>query len=159
MKKNRLRSRLKGYYFVLNLHRIMPFRIFGFLAHLGALSAWISKNRNIGYSDFYTGRFDYSRRYVLYTWLIENEELKFHVGNEDVNWAVNDIIRTTNIFKSKSNLEMILPFAVIAIVSIVILMMFIFLFRKLDVMADVANSLQAAAEAMRDAKIGSVVVG
>jgi O-methyltransferase len=75
MKKNRLRGRLKGYFFVLKLHRIIPFRILGFLSHLGALSLWISKNRNISYSDFYSGRFDYSRRYGLYSWLIGNEDL------------------------------------------------------------------------------------
>jgi O-methyltransferase len=75
MKKNRLRGRLKGYFFILKLHRFVPYRIFGFLANLGALSAWINKNRNIRYSDFYTGKFDYSRRYNLYSWLIENEDL------------------------------------------------------------------------------------
>jgi hypothetical protein len=75
MKKNRMRSRLKGYFFVLKLHRLLPYNIFSFLAHLGALSAWVSKNRNLKYSDFYTGKFDYSRRYGLYTWLIENEDL------------------------------------------------------------------------------------
>jgi O-methyltransferase len=75
MKKNRLRGRLKGYFFFLKLHRIVPYRILGFLSQLGALSAWINKNRNIRYSDFYTGRFDYTRRYELYSWLIENENL------------------------------------------------------------------------------------
>jgi len=75
MKKNRMRSRLKGYFFVMMLHRLLPYRIFGFLAHLGALSAWISKNRNIAYSDFYTGKFDYSRRYGLYTHLTDKEDL------------------------------------------------------------------------------------
>jgi O-methyltransferase len=75
MKKNRLRGRLKGYFFVLKFHRFAPYKIFGFLSHLGELSEWISKNRNLRYSDFYTSTFDYSRRYELYSYLIENEDL------------------------------------------------------------------------------------
>lgn len=75
MNKNRIRGKLKGYFFALKLHRLLPYRIFSFASHMGALSAWISENRSIPYSDFYSGRFDYSKRYSLYEHLINAEGL------------------------------------------------------------------------------------
>lgn len=76
MNKNRIRRKLKGWYFALKLHRLLPYRIAAFASQMGALSAWIEKNRSIQYSDFYTGRFDYSKRYLLYEHLISAEGLK-----------------------------------------------------------------------------------
>jgi O-methyltransferase len=75
MKKNRIRGRLKGYFFVLRLHRLFPPNILSFFSHLAALSGWIMKHRKTGYSDFYSRKFDYARRYVLYRHLIETEKL------------------------------------------------------------------------------------
>jgi O-methyltransferase len=75
MIKNRLRGRLKGYFFVLKLHVMIPSRFLGFFSHLGKLGRWININRNIPFSDFYSGKFDYSKRYSLYTYLIAKENL------------------------------------------------------------------------------------
>ena len=73
MNKNRVRGRLKGYFFIMKLHRILPFGILRFLSLLAELSKWINSNKNIGFSDFYSPKFDYSKRYSLYSYLIENE--------------------------------------------------------------------------------------
>ncbi|MFN8240526.1 MAG: class I SAM-dependent methyltransferase [Bacteroidales bacterium] len=75
MKKNRIRGRLKGIFFVSGLHRLIPYRFLTFAGHLGALSAWISRNRSTPYSDFYSGKFDYSKRYALYEHLVMTENL------------------------------------------------------------------------------------
>jgi O-methyltransferase len=76
MKKNRLRGRLKGYFFLLKLHRIVPSGLSVFLSHIGRLSEWISKQRNIPYSDFYSRRFNYGKRYDLYTYVVNSENIK-----------------------------------------------------------------------------------
>lgn len=75
MKKNRIRGKLKGYFFVLKIHRLIPASLTGFFSQLSKLSAWISRNRNIGFTDFYSAKFDYAKRYKLYRWLIEKENL------------------------------------------------------------------------------------
>jgi hypothetical protein len=75
MKINRLRGRLKGVFFLLKGHVFLPGNFLRFLAQLASLSAWISRNRKIAYSDFYSARFDYSKRYDLYAYLAEKEKL------------------------------------------------------------------------------------
>jgi hypothetical protein len=39
---------------------------------MGELSFWINNHQKIKYSDFYSSKFDYSKRYLLYSFLIEN---------------------------------------------------------------------------------------
>lgn len=75
MKKNRIRGKLKGYFFLLKLHRLIPLSLSGFISQMGTLSKWIDKNQKTEYSDFYTSRFDYAKRYSLYKYLIEKENL------------------------------------------------------------------------------------
>ena len=75
MKKNRLRGKLKGIFFVLKLHRIIPQRLLVFTSMTGALSKWISNQKNIAFNDFYTSRFDYAKRYDLYSYLVDKEVL------------------------------------------------------------------------------------
>jgi O-methyltransferase len=72
MIKNRLRGKLKGYFFVLKLHKILPFRFLRFISQMGELSRWIEKNRKIKFTDFYSGKFDYMKRILLYRYLIDN---------------------------------------------------------------------------------------
>ena len=45
------------------------------LAYLAKLSAWIQRNRKIGYNDF-PSKWDYAKRYPMYEWVIEKEGLK-----------------------------------------------------------------------------------
>jgi O-methyltransferase len=99
MKINRIRGKLKGCFFVTGLHQLVPYKIIGFISQLAALSLWISKHKRIGFSDFYTGKFDYSRRYMLYLHLIESEKLnetidyiEFGVSKGDsIRWWVQNI--------------------------------------------------------------------
>jgi hypothetical protein len=40
---------------------------------MGELSKWINQNKNIKFSDYYSGKFDYLKRISLYKYIIENE--------------------------------------------------------------------------------------
>jgi O-methyltransferase len=75
MKKNRIRGKLKGFFFLLKFHKIIPCALTGFISQIGQLSKWINRNKAVSFSDFYTGKFDYARRYSLYSYLIEKENL------------------------------------------------------------------------------------
>lgn len=72
MNKNRIRGKLKGYFFILKLHNILPFKFLRFFSQLGELSKWITLHKDLKFSDFYSSKFDYSKRYVLYSHLVEN---------------------------------------------------------------------------------------
>jgi O-methyltransferase len=73
MIKNRIRGKLKGFFFILQLHRIIPFRLMRFVSQMGELSKWIHTHKNIRFSDFYSSRFNYMKRNDLYAFIIENE--------------------------------------------------------------------------------------
>jgi O-methyltransferase len=72
MIKNRIRGKLKGLFFVLKLHMLLPFKLLRFAAQMGELSKWVDLHKKIDYSDFYSSTFDYSKRYALYTYIINN---------------------------------------------------------------------------------------
>lgn len=79
MKKNRLRGKLKGWFFAMRLHNMIPSGISAFLSQLSRLSGWINSHRSLSSSDFYTPSFDYSRRYGLYSHLVEAEKINYAV--------------------------------------------------------------------------------
>jgi O-methyltransferase len=59
------------------LHRIFgPFGGFFLnLAYLSKVSKWVSKNRNIQFNDFYSGKWDYDKRYKLYEFIFTEKKL------------------------------------------------------------------------------------
>ncbi len=75
MNLRRLPGKLKGYFFVTRLDRLFPGRILQFLGNLAELSVWIARNKNCGYHDFYSHRFDYGKRYGLYEHVIQHQHL------------------------------------------------------------------------------------
>lgn len=81
MIKNRIRGKLKGYFFFFKLHNLMPSRFLRFFSQLGELSKWIDQHKKIAFTDFYSARFDYLKRNSLYAYLIENE-----IGNNPVDY-------------------------------------------------------------------------
>lgn len=99
MKKNRIRGKLKGFFFVAGLHNLIPAKLLSFISQMAALSSWIKKHRNTAFSDFYSYKFDYARRYKLYRHLIETEKLndaidyiEFGVSKGDsIKWWVENI--------------------------------------------------------------------
>jgi len=79
MIKNRIRGMLKGYFFHFKLHRLLAFKFLRFAAQMGELSKWIEQHKNIEFSDFYTARFDYTKRYSLYSHIITNYILNYPI--------------------------------------------------------------------------------
>lgn len=73
MIKNRIRGKLKGYFFLLKLHIFLPFRSLRFISQLGELSKWINDHKKNVYTDFYSRKFDYLKRNELYKYLLEKE--------------------------------------------------------------------------------------
>jgi O-methyltransferase len=76
MAKLRIRSKLKGLFFVLQLDRIMPAELFHFAGYMSRLSKWVRKHRKLEFSDFYNSKHDYGKRYELYEYIIKTQELE-----------------------------------------------------------------------------------
>ena len=83
--------------------------------------------------------------------------MSFVVGEEDVNWAINSYERQKKIF-GQTWLAQYLPFMIIAFVSIIILILFINLFKVAPDLKEAAIALKEAAQAMAQAKTGIVYV-
>lgn len=89
--------------------------------------------------------------------VIHNQNVSLEVGEEDVNWAINAYERQKNIF-AQNLLMQYLPFIILAFVSIVILIIFIYFFKNFGVLADAAVALKEAAQALAQAKSGTMVI-
>jgi len=75
----RLRGKFKGFFFLLKLQKITPRNLFVFAGHLAELSKWIARNRKIPFSDFYASEFKYDKRYDLYTYLVDKENITANI--------------------------------------------------------------------------------
>jgi len=76
----RLRGKLKGLFFLLRGHRFIYTRLIDFIYHLAQLSRWISKQKDIAFNDFYTLKFDYSKRELLYETIIRDQGLDSNIN-------------------------------------------------------------------------------
>jgi O-methyltransferase len=45
------------------------------LAYLSKVSGWVERNRDIAYNDFYSGQWDYNKRYGLYEYIFKEKQL------------------------------------------------------------------------------------
>jgi len=89
----------KWLFYRCKLHRVVgPFTGFFLnLAYLSEVSAWIAKNRDIPFNDFYAPRWDYGKRYLLYDYVLKTRilgqpitYLEFGVsGGHSFSWWVN----------------------------------------------------------------------
>lgn len=96
---------------------------------------------------------DKSYRYIKPS--IENLDLRIEVGEEDVNWAIQDYEKAKSSYWENTLLQYI-PFITQMVVSIVVLVMFIYLVNKLDVFVDVASSFSEAAKSFTNLQSGAV---
>ncbi len=69
--------RTKFLFYRLALHKIfLPFNpLYLNLAYLSKLSKFIHSQKNVPYNDFYSSKWDYSKRYTLYEKIFEHEKL------------------------------------------------------------------------------------
>lgn len=88
---------------------------------------------------------------------VQMDKVDVQVGEEDVNWAANSYEKAKKLF-SASTLLQYMPFILLALVSIIILVMFIYFFKDFGVLKEMAVALQAAAEAMRQASAGTTII-
>lgn len=88
---------------------------------------------------------------------LNDDKMEIDVGEEDVNWALNSYERGKKIF-SQDRLLQFMPYIAIAFVSIVILIIFIYLFRKLDTLKEVAQALTEMVKHAKQMTAGTVVL-
>ena len=75
------------------------------------------------------------------------DKIRINVGEEDVNWAVNSYERAKKAF-TQTILMQYLPFIVLAFVSIVILIMFLYFFQQFSVLKELGVALKEASQAL-----------
>ena len=78
------------------------------------------------------------------------------ITEEDVNWAINSYERQKKIFQS-STLMQYLPFILLAFVSVIILVMFIYFFKDFAVLRDVAIALREASVSLGQSQNGVIL--
>lgn len=88
--------------------------------------------------------------------IIADIGFKFKVTEEDVNWAVNAYERQKKIFQDNKFMQY-LPFILLAFVSIIILVIFIYFFKEFSVLRDVGVALRQTAEALVQYKSGVIM--
>lgn len=88
---------------------------------------------------------------------VDEGGVSLSVGEEDVNWAINSYEKDKKLF-SADKLMQYLPFILLGIVSIVILVLFVYLFKKFDVIKDASLALSDAAKSLAAAKSGTMVI-
>lgn len=80
--------------------------------------------------------------------ILNDTNLTFTVGEEDLNWAINAYERQKKMFTDKWYTQLI-PFLFLAFVVVVILALFMALFKKFDILKDVALALKDAAHTIQ----------
>ena len=88
---------------------------------------------------------------------ISDNQIKFEVGEEDVNWAINAYEKQKKLFNQNVLLQY-MPFILLAFVSIIILIMFIYFFKQFPTLLKTAEALRAAAVAFAQSQGGTVIL-
>jgi len=88
---------------------------------------------------------------------ISGDFINFTVGEEDVNWAINDYEAQKKRFNS-SWLQQYLPFIILGFTIMVMLIMFIYIFNKLPLFLDIAEEMKKVAELLVQARTGTTVI-
>jgi len=74
---------------------------------------------------------------------VSDNAISLNVGEEDVNWAINAYDRQKKLFNQNLFMQY-LPFILLAFVSMIILIIFIYFFKDFAVLKDVAIALKEA---------------
>lgn len=88
---------------------------------------------------------------------ISNDFINFTVGEEDVNWAVNDFDAVKKRFNSNW-LQQYLPFIILGFTIMVMLIMFIYIFNKLPLFLEIAKEMKNVAELLAQARTGTTII-
>lgn len=86
-----------------------------------------------------------------------NPKVNLTVGEEDVNWGINAYERAKKMF-STSLLMQLMPYIMLAFVSLIILILFIFLFRQFGELANFVNAAEKFIGTVNAAQGGTAVI-
>jgi hypothetical protein len=78
---------------------------------------------------------------------LQDGALKFTVGEEDVNWAAQDMETIRRTFRKENWLEKYAPWIMFAVTIIIIMIILMSLFNKFTVMKDISDNLIKVTEA------------
>lgn len=94
--------------------------------------------------------------YINFNITKDNTGITLETGEEDVNWAINAYERQKKLFQ-QSMLMQLMPFIIIAFVTIIIMVIFIYFFKDFATLKDMAQALQQAAIEIGKYKAARVV--
>lgn len=98
------------------------------------------------------------KNYAFTNPTVTNPAINFPIGDEDLNWALNAYERGKKVFTNSLFFQLI-PYIGLIILGFFMLVIFVWLFRKLDILADVAVQMNEAAKELAKAKAGTIVSG
>jgi len=88
---------------------------------------------------------------------ISSDLIHFTVGEEDVNWAINTYERGKKLF-SQSWIAQYLPFIILAFVCLIILVLFMSLFKQIPEIKALVTELAEVAKYLAQCKTGTTVI-
>lgn len=88
---------------------------------------------------------------------VDEPAVTLTVGEEDVNWATNAYERQKKLF-SQSLLMQLMPFIALAFVAIIILILFIYLFKDMGVIKEAALAFKDAVTIQAAASSGTTII-
>jgi O-methyltransferase len=91
---SKLPGKLKGLFLNWHLHVLVPSKYFLFFGHIALLSRWIQKHKKtLKYTDFYSSKFDYTKRLKMFEFLIEHEQLDANIDYLEFGVSKGDSFR------------------------------------------------------------------
>lgn len=89
--------------------------------------------------------------------IIDGGLIKFNVGEEDVNWALNAYESQKKRF-ANNFLKEYMPFIILGLGFLIMLILFISILNKMSLFLDIARELKAVAELLVQARAGTTVI-
>lgn len=89
--------------------------------------------------------------------ITEPAKVQFTVGEEDVNWGINSYERAKKMF-SQSLLMQLMPYIMLAFVSLIILVLFIYLFRQFGALSTFIEKATIFIDHVAAAQSGTTVI-
>ena len=80
----------------------------------------------------------------------------YEVGEEDVNWGINAYERQKKLFQTNF-WNFIMPYIPLIIVSFIILILFVYLFKQIATVKDIVLAMHEVAKELAKAKMGTVI--
>lgn len=88
----------------------------------------------------------------------DGTRVELKVGEEDVNWAINEFDRAIKMFDQKNILLEYMPYILLAFVSVIILVIFIYFFKDFDKLVTMSANFKDAVIAGANAQTGTMVM-